>query len=133
MTSFIEPPSLALLFSEANLEEHDVTGPEARRFMARHNMVQGSAPLLFGGFIYEPVRELPMRYLSRDEILLTSQTHFNVSILNHYVQHQPEGSYRPITCTYRGTLWIAEGHHRILASRLRGDDGLFTVDYGSVN
>jgi hypothetical protein len=65
--------------------------------------------------------------LHRDEPLFTEQSHFGTMGIRHYVDNPTvntawAGSDKPEVYPDRdGALWINEGHHRIIASRLRGE------------
>lgn len=64
-----------------------------------------------------------------NEILNTAQDYLHGPTVRKYIKNTPksnpdypEGQYLPeVYTTVRGSKWIDEGHHRIVASRLRGD------------
>jgi hypothetical protein len=67
----------------------------------------------------------------RGETLNTAQSHLHGPTVRKYMKNPPEENphapgepYLPeVYQTARGSKWIGEGHHRIVASRLRGDYG----------
>lgn len=63
--------------------------------------------------------------LYRDEPLFTYQEHFGTQGIRHYIDRPNdygEGIDKPqIYPDEDGDLWINDGHHRIIASRLRGE------------
>jgi hypothetical protein len=67
----------------------------------------------------------------RGETLNTAQSHLHGPTVREYMKNPPEENphapgepYLPeVYQTTRGSKWIDEGHHRIVASRLRGDYG----------
>jgi hypothetical protein len=65
--------------------------------------------------------------LYRDEPLFTEQEHFGTQGIRHYIDNPTvrtpsAGNDKPEVYPDRdGDLWINEGHHRIIASRLRGE------------
>ena len=70
--------------------------------------------------------------VSSDETLHTAQSHLHGPTVREYMKDggpeedpdYPGRKYLPeVYETPRGSKWIDEGHHRIVASRLRGDYG----------
>jgi hypothetical protein len=65
--------------------------------------------------------------LDRDTPLYTSQEHLGTQGIRFYMKHPDQvtryaGNDKPeIYPDEDGALWIKEGHHRIIASRLRGE------------
>ena len=63
------------------------------------------------------------------EELHTTQSVLNKSTIRHFVDNpnnpeewkDGEGYNAPEVYTHQGKLWVHEGHHRLIASRLRGD------------
>lgn len=88
------------------------------------------APHIIGeveGYSQQPPEE--MFDLPRSAVLHTSQTGFGKWGLSHYAKvgydhtqwDDDEGYTAPQVYKHKGKLWVAEGHHRILASRLRNE------------
>lgn len=82
-----------------------------------------------GHYLYSDEDEYPAHpyRLYRDEPLYTTQEHFGTRGVRHYVDN-PESlttsasADKPhIFSDDDGAFWINEGHHRIIASRLRGE------------
>jgi hypothetical protein len=89
------------------------------------------APHIIGeveGYTYQQPHE--MTTLSTDVPLHTSQTSFGKWGLAHYAKtgYDPEewsdddGHNAPQVYQYQGKIWVAEGHHRLLADRLTGKE-----------
>jgi hypothetical protein len=76
--------------------------------------------------------------VTSDEVLHTSQGHLHGPTIRKYMQdggvpeedpHNEGRKYLPeVLTSARGHKWIDEGHHRLVASRLRGDFGTETYE-----
>lgn len=75
-------------------------------------------------------------HLPKDVPLYTAQGRFDTAGVRHYYDNPSQklpdpGHVRPIVWRdSQGKHWIKEGHHRIIASRLRGDEAI-PVDLSS--
>ena len=79
-----------------------------------------------------PIGEGSPSSLRHDETLHTRQSHLHTPTLRRYMtgdtpasdpdySHDPDIGYHPGVVRDRSKLWVDEGHHRLVASRLRGD------------
>lgn len=92
----------------------------------------------------EPVREPKWYYpnekekqLDRNTPLFSKQSHFGTQGIRHYVDNpdvpaEKDSEYpTPVVYTGRdGRIWIHNGHHRIISSRLRGESSIKVIDRG---
>jgi hypothetical protein len=63
----------------------------------------------------------PFRLYS-NEPLYSSQSHFGTRGVRKYIDTPPGPNHKPVIFPDDdGALWIHDGHHRIIASRLRGE------------
>jgi len=91
-----------------------------------------------------PVREPKWFYpnekekqLDRNTPLFSKQSHFTTRGIRHYVDNPDvlvdhETDYpTPVVYTAKdGKMWIHNGHHRIISSRLRGEQSIKVIDRG---
>jgi len=117
-----------------------IDGADARTVMNAANI--RSWPVMFHPEAYSGgAGENPSR-VTDDEVLHTRQSHLHGPTLRRYMagdvpKYDPDydyedapGSsdveYRPEITMHKDRLWVQEGHHRIIASRLRGDSRIST-------
>jgi len=55
-----------------------------------------------------------------DEPLIPNQTHVNVDKVDHYVKHPSRKPISVMTNPETGGVHVLDGHHRLVANRLRG-------------
>ena len=78
------------------------------------------------------------KLLDRNVPLFTVQSHFGTMGVRHYIDtpdvlaNGGDTDYpTPVVYTGRdGRMWIKEGHHRIISSRLRGEQSIKVIDRG---
>jgi hypothetical protein len=78
------------------------------------------------------------KQLDRNTPLFSKQSHFTTRGIRHYVDNPDvlaeEGNTdypTPVVYTGRdGKMWIHNGHHRIISSRLRGEQSIKVIDRG---
>ena len=76
-----------------------------------------------------------MSHLSAHQSLFTTQSSLSIPTLEHFLRNpndpsrwiEAEGYDAPHIYTFNGDTWINEGHHRIAASRLRGESSMPVV------
>jgi hypothetical protein len=91
----------------------------------------------------EPVRKPKWYYpnekekqLDRNTPLFSKQSHFGTQGIRHYIDNPDvlaqETDYpTPVVYTGKdGRMWIHNGHHRIISSRLRGEQSIKVIDRG---
>jgi hypothetical protein len=78
-----------------------------------------------------------VKMLDRNVPLFTKQSHFSTVGIRHYIDTPDVLSYTetdnpiPVIVTGKdGKVWIHDGHHRIISSRLRGEQSLKVIDRG---
>jgi hypothetical protein len=113
-----------------------IGGDAVRQLMADHHITQHKyAPHIHGGV---PVhQEYSLTDHPPHEELHTSQTHLWKPALEKYIKEghehlmdpdhanedrESDMPYHPQTYDHNGRTWIDEGHHRILARRMVGED-----------
>jgi hypothetical protein len=91
-----------------------------------------------------PVRGAELRWvnekekqLDRNTPLFSKQSHFGTMGIRHYIDTpdvlaEKDTDYpTPVVYTGKdGRMWIHNGHHRIISSRLRGEQSLKVIDRG---
>jgi hypothetical protein len=87
-----------------------------------------------GGIDYPDQKE---QLLDRNVPLFTKQAHFSAEGIRHYVDTPDELFVKdtdyptPVVYTAKdGRTWIHDGHHRIITSRLRGEQSIKVINRG---
>ena len=77
------------------------------------------------------------KQLDRNTPLFSKQSHFGTQGIRHYIDNpdvlaDPYTDYpTPVVYTGKdGKMWIHNGHHRIISSRLRGEQSIKVIDRG---
>ena len=78
------------------------------------------------------------KQLDRNVPLFSKQSHFGTQGIRHYIDtpdvlaNEGDTDYpTPVVYTAKdGKMWIHNGHHRIISSRLRGEQSLKVIDRG---
>lgn len=77
------------------------------------------------------------KQLDRNTPLFTWQSHFGTQGIRHYMDTPDVLMYKetdyptPVVYTGKdGKVWIKDGHHRIISSRLRGEQSIKVIDRG---
>ena len=77
------------------------------------------------------------KQLDRNTPLFSKQSHFGTQGIRHYIDNPDvlvdhETDYpTPVVYTGKdGKMWIHNGHHRIISSRLRGEQSIKVIDRG---
>lgn len=124
------PDVISLINSRAASPNPILEGEDARKVFRAANIRQwpllDAAQQYRGGYSREWSESIPA-----SQTLHTTQKHLDARAVKSYMQgNEPEFDteyednvpYDPeLLVSERGTHWIDEGHHRLVASRLRGD------------
>jgi hypothetical protein len=77
------------------------------------------------------------KLLDRNTPLFSKQSHFGTQGIRHYIDNPDVLADRytdyptPVVYTGKdGKMWIHNGHHRIISSRLRGEQSIKVIDRG---
>lgn len=114
-----------------NRDRLDMGHPLIRN-LGIHVLPESQAPEWDPSFNTSHIHQLnpnEMSRLSSYQRLFTTQSSLHIPTLEHFLQNpndptrwiEAEGYDAPHIYTFKGDTWIHEGHHRIAASRLRGE------------